>query len=129
MSWKPPKGTEREVAAEYWKPREDGDTVIGQIDEYGETRFGGYIQLAPVVHYTSDGKKMYGSARVGLNAWLSKVLGPRRVKAGSVVAIKFTGMQETPEGAMRTFEVYRLSDADWREEAGDLSESGDELPF
>ena len=135
--WKPKDGREpREaVLASFWKPAAKGDTLIGTITSMGKTQFGLALTLSPVVLIPASGDaRSYGSLNVGVNTWLSKLVNDNM--KGQTIVVRYTGAQDTPQGKMRTYDVYDSSDTEFKEwikkaVAGDGEGDGedDDLPF
>lgn len=116
MAWEKPEGARPEIKAEFWAPKAPSETVVGIVEGFSDSRHGTYITLRPVIHYPAQGEpKGYGSVLVGLNSWLAKVVNPS-AHTGKPVAIVFKGTTPTPSGAMRTYDVYTLTDQQWETE-------------
>ena len=138
-----PEGSKQRepVTAEFWKPQQRGETVVGVVARIGETHFGRNIELAPVLLWPKDGKPQgYANLKVSINSWLDKLVQDDVVSRP--LAIVFSGTQATPNGQMRTFKVADIPGAKFQEllaaHAPDLvsapapsggAESDDDLPF
>ena len=104
------------LGAEFWSPKDAGETIAGRISQIGTGHFGKFAELSPVLVFGGRVKPgRFGSLRVGLNSWLDKLVGPADV--GKLVIVTYRGKRPTPAGNMRTFDVYDSEAAELREYA------------
>ena len=113
---KPKTGEKQErVAAEFWQPSSKGDTLVGRIKSVDAT--GAFdkpvLNLERVMIFSKQADKVegYESIKVGVNSDLQKY--SHSFVDGHVVAITYSGGQQTPQGKMRTFNVLTMSHADY----------------
>ena len=137
MVWTPPGGAKKTAKAEYWKPKKKGETIMGIVSRFGDSHFGRFVVLSPVILYPDTGEPSgFLSLAVGINSWLEKVV--KGEHTGTPLAIRYVGPEKTPKGYMRTFEVFEISPADWQEDQqkyvdvsafDDVETDDDEPPF
>ena len=100
--------------AEFWSPRDPGETVLGRIGDFSTRLFAEKervsFQLTPVLVYPKEGEPVgYAELGVSLNSWLKKLV--RAADRGKVVAIIYMGKKDTPAGKMFTYQVRDVAEA------------------
>lgn len=140
--WKPREGSKpvEPIMSEFWKPEVAGEVLMGKLIRIKPTRFekdNADFEPAIIVGAGNVPPQVYGSMSVSINTWLAKLI--RSQQVGKYIAIGYKGTETTPNGEMRTFAVYEISEQEYREIALQGSkavprsavedESHDDLPF
>lgn len=145
-TWTPPAAAEKLELSEFVAWKGHGDVVIGRIqagtyterpDPLNPEKKMCSVSLSPAIFIpggdTSKGEA-YGALALGLSAHLALLLpgvatGQQDGVAFAIVYESDRAPEKKGQRASRQFNVYRLTDAQFRDEARKVTENLDELPF
>lgn len=113
--WQPKEGSSKKVEplkSDFWKPTTRGDALLGVLDAVKPTRFDkDRANFSRVVIWPSEGQpQAFGHMSLSLNSWLEKLITPALI--GKAIAVRYQGTKDTPNGAMKTFQVLEMSSSE-----------------